>query len=106
MNKDRGTIKWTAMMLPEHVKLLREWQDEDKYIARPEIDEWTLQQISEQIQYAYERKLPIQLTIWEETQLYKVHQYVKNIDINRQKLTLQSGECFSFADICGATLID
>lgn len=22
-NRDRGTIKWTAMMLPEHVKLLQ-----------------------------------------------------------------------------------
>ncbi len=30
MIRDRGNIKWTAMMLPEHVKLLREWQEQDQ----------------------------------------------------------------------------
>lgn len=30
MLRDRGTIKWTAMMLTEHVELLREWHEEDK----------------------------------------------------------------------------
>lgn len=29
MIRDRGNIKWTAMMLPEHLKLLREWQEEE-----------------------------------------------------------------------------
>lgn len=27
MIQDRGSIKWTAMMLPEHVKLLREYNE-------------------------------------------------------------------------------
>lgn len=30
MIRDRGNIKWTAMMLPEHLKLLREWQEEEE----------------------------------------------------------------------------
>jgi hypothetical protein len=25
MIKDRGTMKWTAFMMPEHIKLLREY---------------------------------------------------------------------------------
>ncbi|WP_213423025.1 YolD-like family protein [Bhargavaea massiliensis] len=29
MIRDRGNIKWTAMMLPEHLRLLREWQEEE-----------------------------------------------------------------------------
>jgi len=34
--KERGKIKWTAMMLPEHVAQLREWQaDHDKVKKRP-----------------------------------------------------------------------
>lgn len=30
--KDRGRIKWTAMMLPEHIKELRAWQNEDELV--------------------------------------------------------------------------
>jgi len=35
MIRDRGNIKWTAMMLSEHVTELRRWQDEDHYEERP-----------------------------------------------------------------------
>ncbi|MEC1050890.1 YolD-like family protein [Bacillus paralicheniformis] len=36
--KDRGTIKWTSMMLPEHVKLLRELKDSQNRSKRPVLD--------------------------------------------------------------------
>lgn len=39
MIRDRGRIKWTSMMLPEHVKLLRDWVKEDRYEQRKELDE-------------------------------------------------------------------
>ena len=28
MIRDRGTIKWTAMMLPEHVQKIKQWKRE------------------------------------------------------------------------------
>ncbi|MET3574841.1 YolD-like family protein [Bhargavaea ullalensis] len=45
MIRDRGNIKWTAMMLPEHLKLLREWQEgeERREPAEPDsqqLEEW------------------------------------------------------------------
>jgi len=36
--KDRGTIKWTAMMLPEHVSLLRELETNHNRVKRPVLD--------------------------------------------------------------------
>ena len=30
MIHDRGRMKWVSMMLPEHVRLLREWAQEDR----------------------------------------------------------------------------
>lgn len=33
--KDRGTIKWTAMMLPEHVSLLRELENNHTIYKQP-----------------------------------------------------------------------
>jgi hypothetical protein len=39
MIRDRGKIKWTAMMLPEHVKMLREWAEEEKWEEEKTADE-------------------------------------------------------------------
>lgn len=37
--RDRGTKKWTSLMLPEHVEALQEvWREQD-YKEMPEIDE-------------------------------------------------------------------
>ncbi|MDE1442222.1 YolD-like family protein, partial [Bacillus licheniformis] len=36
--KDRGSIKWTAMMLPEHVVLLRELESIQNKVKRPVLD--------------------------------------------------------------------
>ncbi|MDQ0976060.1 hypothetical protein QFZ31_005938 [Neobacillus niacini] len=43
MIRDRGRIKWVSMMLPEHIKLLRDWVKEDQYEERKEIDEQQLE---------------------------------------------------------------
>ncbi|MCL6573783.1 MAG: YolD-like family protein [Bacillus sp. (in: Bacteria)] len=42
MIRDRGRIKWTSMMLPEHVKMLRDWVKEDRYEQVREMDEQQL----------------------------------------------------------------
>jgi len=47
MIRDRGRIKWTSMMLPEHVKLLRDWVKEDRFEDRKEMDEQQLELMNE-----------------------------------------------------------
>ena len=54
MIHDRGRIKWTAMMLPEHVKLLRDWVKEDKYEDKREIDEQQLELMNAALSEAIE----------------------------------------------------
>lgn len=71
MNRDRGTIKWNAMMLPEHVKLLRQWKNEDNYTALPMIDEWALQEIAEQLKIAAQTAAYIELTYWQAGKVMK-----------------------------------
>lgn len=105
MNKDRGTIKWNAMMLPEHVKLLREWQSEDMLVEKPELDEWALQEMSEQLAAAYEQQLEIELKIWETTALYNVRGKIANIHSDKQQLHMQNGRTIPFQAICGAMLL-
>ncbi|WP_335869847.1 YolD-like family protein [Bacillus sp. 2205SS5-2] len=46
MIRDRGRMKWTSMMLPEHVKLLRDWSKEDSFEKEKEIDEQQLEDLN------------------------------------------------------------
>ncbi|MBN8190839.1 YolD-like family protein [Bacillus sp. NTK074B] len=54
MIRDRGRIKWTSMMLPEHVKLLRDWAKEDTHEKRAELDEQELDRMNEVVAEAME----------------------------------------------------
>jgi broad-specificity NMP kinase len=54
MIRDRGRIKWTSMMLPEHVKLLRDWVKEDGYEQKKEMDEQQLELMNETLSEAIE----------------------------------------------------
>ena len=38
MLKDRGTIKWTSLMLPEHVERLKNMWSETEKTAKPLLD--------------------------------------------------------------------
>ena len=57
MNKDRGTIKWTSLMLPEHVQRLRAWENELHDTPPKEKADWELEALHQTIQQAYELKL-------------------------------------------------
>ena len=45
----RGNIKWTAMILPEHIAELRNWMDKEHYVKCPELSDWDLQSIQERL---------------------------------------------------------
>lgn len=54
MIRDRGRIKWTSMMLPEHVKLLRDWVKEDGWEEKKEMDEQQLERMNDTLSEAME----------------------------------------------------
>jgi hypothetical protein len=64
--RDRGRIKWTSMMLPEHVKELRDIWGEFKRDSKPVIDEFTFSENEERIHYAMEYNLAIKFKVWSE----------------------------------------
>lgn len=56
-NKDRGKIKWTAMMLPEHIEKLRTWHASDSQVPQPVLEEFELQDIQDLLASALLKKL-------------------------------------------------
>lgn len=87
--RDRGKIKWTALMLPEHVGLLREWQKEDDYIKRPELTEWDMQEIQEQLESAMLRKCMTKVNVWKNGKVIKYQGTIEEIDIHKHVIHLQ-----------------
>ncbi|NRD80658.1 YolD-like family protein [Bacillus sp. BRMEA1] len=76
MIRDRGRIKWTAMMLPEHVKLIRDWVKEDQYEKQKEMDEQQLEQMNETLAAAIEFDHYVMIT----------HYYNRNYEIVMGKI--------------------
>lgn len=108
MIQDRGNIKWTAMMLPEHVKMLREWQEEENQVERPVLSDWELDSIADEIKRAYKGKAAIRLTYWRDG--YLKDDYGKVITIDNKGNTIVLDDPFTttrypFDEIVAATLI-
>ncbi|MFS0687856.1 YolD-like family protein [Sporosarcina sp. 179-K 8C2 HS] len=80
MIRDRGRIKWTAMMLPEHVAQLREWQKEDGLPTRQQPDEQQLEQWNYQIHEAAEKNLQIFVHYWDDETVAEVKGHIRKID--------------------------
>ncbi|UOQ94997.1 YolD-like family protein [Halobacillus shinanisalinarum] len=58
-NHDRGTIKWTSLMLPEHVELIKRQWKEDQRVEKGIIDE----QKAVEIDFILQRALHDGLTV-------------------------------------------
>ncbi|MGE7984950.1 YolD-like family protein [Lysinibacillus fusiformis] len=63
MIKDRGTIKWGAMMMPEHLDFLKEYKN-DFSVQQRELTEWELEDIQQIIIQAYNQQLDVKLEVW------------------------------------------
>ena len=66
MIRDRGNIKWTAMMLPEHIAELRNWMDKEHYSECPELSDWDLRSVHEEIEVVYKRKCQTLIKTWKD----------------------------------------
>lgn len=65
MIRDRGRIKWNSLMLPEHVKMLREWAEEDTWMEQTQLDEQKLETLDETAAEAMELGKAILITYFE-----------------------------------------
>ena len=64
MIRDRGNIKWQGLMMPEHVVKINDWRAKERYEDRPELDDFDLEAIQEEIEAAHKRKCLIRVITW------------------------------------------
>ncbi|WP_078557219.1 YolD-like family protein [Bacillus alkalicellulosilyticus] len=86
MLRDRGTKKWTAMMIPEHVAKLNELYDELSKIEQPEIDPQQLEEFEVIIAEAMEENQELELSYWKEGIIYNLVGCIHYVDLNTKNL--------------------
>ncbi|MEB2279650.1 YolD-like family protein [Lysinibacillus xylanilyticus] len=90
MIKDRGNMKWTAMMLPEHLVKIREWK-QDAYTEAPRsLSEWELEDIQQTIDHAFGQHKDITLTVWEGSGYVEWSGIINAIDNERKVIILNT----------------
>ncbi|WP_232901060.1 YolD-like family protein [Lysinibacillus fusiformis] len=88
MIKDRGAMKWTSMMLPEHLMLLKKWKQEVLTEPPRERAEWELEELQQTITHALSQRNYIMLTIWEEANFVQYGGIIKGM--NELELLLET----------------
>lgn len=90
MLKDRGTIKWTSLMLPEHVQLLKNMWEEDEMKKCPLIDNQTLEIMDEQLTHAYVHEQIVRLKFHHNGYHQSICGKIITLDSDRQTVVLKS----------------
>ncbi|RXZ00846.1 YolD-like family protein [Fictibacillus sp. S7] len=86
--RDRGAIKWTAMMLPEHVKKLREFDWDQNKKVKPELDEQQLELIEETICEAMAEDLFLCITYFKHDDFHLLIGKVHYVDTYKRELRI------------------
>ncbi|MDM5197879.1 YolD-like family protein [Fictibacillus enclensis] len=107
MLKDRGGIKWTSLMLPEHVKALREFDWDLTKIERPVLDEQQLEEINETICAAMEFNNAVKIMYYKAGRNETINGHIHYLDVhNKQVRLVTKGEDIArinFSDITEVT---
>lgn len=97
---DRGSIKWTAMMLPEHIQMLNKmWKDKERK-AKPMLDEQELEEINMKLQLAiHHHHLPVQIKYYSDYDYKVIKGKIKKIDLADKYIQLDDYTKIGLMDI-------
>ncbi|WP_040207296.1 YolD-like family protein [Neobacillus jeddahensis] len=89
MIRDRGAIKWTSMMLPEHVNSLKEILVDEQKVKQPELDEQAIQEFELIICEAMAFNKQVTLKFYENGFIKTVPGFVHFIDHLKNKMVIR-----------------
>ncbi|MCM3741491.1 YolD-like family protein [Oceanobacillus luteolus] len=72
MINDRGTIKWTSMMLPEHANMLKEMWSQKEWKEKPMLDEQLITEMNLKLQFALKDDLTIEIEYFKDHDYHKI----------------------------------
>ena len=109
MLKIRSCSKWTALMLPEHIEMIKEWKNEQYAVMPRELVEWELEELQQVIQRATVMKKLVTLTLWDSNNLHNVTGMITATDTINKELLLDTDlavKHIAFDRIQNAEIVD
>ncbi|MFC2948128.1 YolD-like family protein [Virgibacillus sediminis] len=85
---DRGTKKWTSLMMPEHIQLLNQMWEEKEYKEKPILDEQKMQDINAQLQLAIHNNLTVNIKYYARHDYETVQGKLLKIDLLNKQIQL------------------
>ncbi|RDW19604.1 YolD-like family protein [Oceanobacillus arenosus] len=92
MAKDRGTIKWSSLMLPEHVEMLKELWKEDEKVQKPVLDQQQIEIIHNDMMNAYHSGSAVTLTSYQNATISHLSGVITKLDQFRKSIILQTDD--------------
>ncbi|MEI4790671.1 YolD-like family protein [Bacillus sp. FJAT-53060] len=89
MLRDRGTIKWTAMMLPEHVTRLKHDLAETQKTDKPIIDEQQIEEFESIIAYAMGVNKPVSFSVYNSGRIDNLIGHTQYINYEKKMLHIK-----------------
>ncbi|MUV39829.1 SPBc2 prophage-derived uncharacterized protein YolD [Lentibacillus sp. JNUCC-1] len=90
MLKDRGTMKWTSLMLPEHVMMLKELWEEDNISPPPTLDAQEKERLDHILQEALHFKTTLRVTLYDQGHMIQKTGVITSLDTTSKKLVLSA----------------
>jgi hypothetical protein len=86
MLRDRGNIKWTSLMLPDHVSMLKRELHDSKKVKKPILDEQQIEDMENRICDSMEHIYPLLITVYDEGFFREIEGYVHCINPYNKQL--------------------
>jgi|SRR5699024_863145 len=102
---DRGTKKWSSIMLPEHVKALKQVFAEQEYKEKPILDDQQKVEIDLKLQIAIQNDLTIEIEYFRHHDFHKIKDKVLMIDSLNGYLRLEKVEKLPVNDIIDVEIL-
>ncbi|WP_026571546.1 MULTISPECIES: YolD-like family protein [Sediminibacillus] len=96
-HQDRGTIKWTSLMLPEHVEMLNQWYESEKDVEKPILSSDKLEEMQRTIMQAIEYKQKVSLYFYEAQRIEMLEGFIKGTGMG--KLEIENHEGIEFIPV-------
>ncbi|MBY7142609.1 YolD-like family protein [Virgibacillus sp. NKC19-3] len=89
---DRGSKKWSAMMLPEHIKMLKEVQREYYLEEKPALDEQQLEEINFKLTLAQKDHLLVDVKYYISGEFKHIKGHVDTIDYTNRYIRIDNNK--------------
>lgn len=89
--QDRGTMKWTSLMLPEHTKLLAEWKEHYNQKTPRKLEQWELEELQQLIMQAQYSESSLLITVFKNGQFEHITGTINKIIQQRATIVISQG---------------